>query len=90
MARDDPVHRQWVNVEQETGIEPVHLGESERSFYSLWVTVRPNQRAYNLEYYRRNRDVEIARVRLRQDGTTHLLRELRRVPCADCGGQFEP
>jgi hypothetical protein len=51
---------------------------------------RPSQRAANVAYYWRNRDIEIARVRLRQDGTVHMLRELRRVPCADCGGRFEP
>ena len=79
-----------MKVERETGIEPLlHLGV-EHLFYNLRMVVRPSQRAYNVEYYRRNRDLEIARVRLRQDGTTHLLRELRRVPCADCGGRFEP
>lgn len=51
---------------------------------------RPSQRAANVAYYWRNRDIEIARVRLRQDGTVHMLRELRNVPCADCGGRFEP
>ncbi len=51
---------------------------------------RPSQRAANVAYCWRNRDIEIARVRLRQDGTVHMLRELRRVPCADCGGRFEP
>jgi hypothetical protein len=54
------------------------------------MRTRSSQRPYNVEYYRRNRDLEIARVRLRQDGTTHFLRDLRRVPCTDCGGQFKP
>jgi hypothetical protein len=54
------------------------------------VRKRRSQRAANVAYYWRNRDLEIQRVRLRQDGTVHMLRELRRVPCADCGGQFEP
>ena len=52
--------------------------------------VRSSQRAYNVDYYRRNRDLEIARVRVRQFGTVELLRDLRRVPCADCGGRFKP
>lgn len=30
------------------------------------------------------------RVRIRQAGTVELLRELRDVPCADCGCRFEP
>ena len=51
---------------------------------------RPSQRAANVAYYWRNRDIEIARVRLRQAGTVHMLRQLRNVPCADCGGRFEP
>lgn len=48
------------------------------------------QRPYNVEYYRRNRDREIERVLRRQRATLEFLRELRRVPCQDCGGTFEP
>lgn len=51
---------------------------------------RPSQRPYNVEYYRRNRDLELQRVRVRQAGMVELLRDLRREPCADCGGQFKP
>ena len=54
------------------------------------MAVRPSQRPYNVEYYRRNRDLEIQRVRVRQAGMVELLRDLRRVPCADCGGRFKP
>jgi hypothetical protein len=49
-----------------------------------------NQRPTNVDYYRRNREQEIFRVRARQHGTTEMLREWRQVPCADCGGRFEP
>lgn len=49
-----------------------------------------NQRPTNVDYYRRNRAQELFRVRVRQAGTTEMLRELRQVPCADCGGRFEP
>lgn len=49
-----------------------------------------NQRPYNVAYYARNREAEIARVRTRQSQTVTFLRELRRVPCADCGGTYEP
>ncbi len=49
-----------------------------------------NQRPYNVEYYRRNRDLELQRVRVRQTGMVELLRDLRRVPCADCGRTFKP
>src|SRR3990172_413073 len=49
-----------------------------------------NQRPTNVDYYRRNREQEIFRVRARQAGTTEMLREWRQVPCADCGGRFEP
>lgn len=49
-----------------------------------------DQRPYNVEYYRRNRDREIERVLRRQRATLEFLRELRRVPCQDCGGTFEP
>ena len=51
---------------------------------------RPSQRTYNVEYYARNRDLELQRVRVRQAGMVELLRDLRRVPCADCGGRFKP
>jgi hypothetical protein len=51
---------------------------------------RRDQRAANAAYYQRNRSFEIARVRIRQDGTVELLRELRARPCADCGGSFAP
>jgi predicted Zn-ribbon and HTH transcriptional regulator len=49
-----------------------------------------NQRATNVDYYRRNREREIFRVRVRQVGTVEMLREMRDVPCADCGERFEP
>lgn len=54
------------------------------------MRIRPNQRPFNVSYYARNRAQEIERVRVRQAATLEFLRELRRVPCADCGGTFEP
>jgi hypothetical protein len=51
---------------------------------------RPSQRPYNVTYYRRNRDREIERVTRRQQATLQYLRDLRRVPCRDCGGTFKP
>lgn len=51
---------------------------------------RQSQRPFNVAYYARNRDREIARVRARQDATVAFLRELRRLPCADCGRTFTP
>ena len=54
------------------------------------MRIRPSQRPFNVSYYARNRAREIERVRVRQDATVKFLRELRRVPCADCGGTFEP
>ncbi len=47
-----------------------------------------DQRAKNVAYYAANRDREIERVTRRQAATTAFLRELREVPCADCGGRF--
>ena len=49
-----------------------------------------DQRPTNVRYYAANRRQEIERVRRRQDITTAFLRELRNVPCTDCGGRFEP
>ena len=49
-----------------------------------------NQRPYNVSYYRRNRQREIDRVMTRQRATLAFLRDLRRVPCMDCGGMFLP
>jgi hypothetical protein len=54
------------------------------------VSPRKNQRPTNVAYYWRNREWEINRVRVRQAGAVEMLRELRRVPCGDCGGGFEP
>jgi hypothetical protein len=54
------------------------------------MSPRASQRPYNVEYYRRNRESEIQRVRVRQAGMVELLRDLRRVPCADCQGRFKP
>lgn len=34
--------------------------------------------------------MELNRVRVRQAGTVEMLRDLRRVPCMDCGGRFAP
>lgn len=51
---------------------------------------RPSQRSANVAYYERNREQEIARVRVRQQGAVELLRELRIRPCADCRGTFAP
>lgn len=48
-----------------------------------------DQRATNAAYYRRNRVFESRRVRIRQVATRDYLRQLRSVPCIDCGGVFE-
>jgi len=52
------------------------------------VPAKRNQRPTNVRFYAANRASEIERVRRRQDLTTAFLRELRSVPCADCGGRF--
>lgn len=49
-----------------------------------------DQHPYNVAYYAKNRDAEIARVTVRQQATLAWLRELRTVPCMDCGGIFPP
>ena len=49
-----------------------------------------DQRPYNVKYYQRNRQREIDRVLARQRATLEFLRDLRRVPCKDCGARFEP
>lgn len=54
------------------------------------MVTRGSQRPFNVSYYARNRAQEIERVRVRQAATLEFLRELRRVPCADCGCTFEP
>ena len=52
-------------------------------------STRP-QRPYNVRYYQRNRQREIDRVMTRQRATLAFLRDLRRVPCMDCGRSFLP
>lgn len=54
------------------------------------MRIRPSQRPRNVDYYWRNRDLEIQRVRARQADMVELLRDVRRVPCKDCGGTFKP
>lgn len=54
------------------------------------MALRRSQRPYNVAYYQRNRELELQRVRVRQAGMVELLRDLRRVPCIDCGGRFKP
>lgn len=54
------------------------------------VVMRRDQRAYNAAYYARHRDREIERVTRRQRAARDWLRDLRRVPCMDCGRSFEP
>lgn len=49
-----------------------------------------DQRPYNVRYYRLNRQQEIDRVTRRQHATIEFLRDLRRVPCQECGERFEP
>jgi hypothetical protein len=61
----------------------------DRTFYDA-AMVRRSQRTANVAYYRRNRELEIARVRVRQQRTVAMLRELRDRPCMDCGGRFAP
>jgi formate-dependent nitrite reductase cytochrome c552 subunit len=52
------------------------------------MPARRNQRPTNVAYYAANREREIERVTRRQAATTAFLRELREVPCTDCGGRF--
>ena len=49
-----------------------------------------DQRPYNVRYYQKNRQREIDRVMSRQRATLEYLRDLRRVPCIDCGGEYLP
>lgn len=49
---------------------------------------RGSQRVANVAYYSRNREGEIERVRARQAETVAFLRDLRDLPCADCGSRF--
>lgn len=52
------------------------------------MPTRRDQRPRNVAYYAANREREIERVTRRQADTTAFLRELREVPCADCGCRF--
>jgi predicted Zn-ribbon and HTH transcriptional regulator len=54
------------------------------------VPDRPSQRPYNVRYYQRNRQREIDRVMTRQRARLEFLRELRKVPCKDCGCTYLP
>src|SRR5215210_5578729 len=56
--------------------------------YSRSVPGMRDQRSSNAAYYVNNRRTEISRVRGRQMRTLRFLRELRMVPCTDCGRQF--
>lgn len=71
-------------------LAPVLLTRLERLFIFGPMRSARDQRPYNVSYYRRNRQREIDLVMTRQRATLELLRSLRRVPCKDCGGSFEP
>lgn len=49
-----------------------------------------DQRHFNVAFYALNREAEIARVTERQRATLAWLRDLRRIPCMDCGRVFPP
>lgn len=49
-----------------------------------------DQRNGNRRYYQANRQRELSRVRARRAQTVVFLRDVRRRPCQDCGGSFEP
>ena len=49
-----------------------------------------DQRPYNVAYYAKNREAETERVTRRQQATLAWLRDIRRVPCMDCGRSFPP
>src|SRR5688572_4213032 len=57
------------------------LEDTEHLFYTAAMAKVRNQRPVNVDYYRRNREREHARIRIRQFGQLELLRDLRRVPC---------
>jgi hypothetical protein len=63
--------------------------DASRTDVLRWCVPR-DQRPYNVAYYAKNRDAEIERVMRRQQATLAWLRDLRRVPCLDCGGTFPP
>jgi hypothetical protein len=54
------------------------------------MCARRDQRPNNVRYYAANRRKELERVRRRQIAAIEFLRELRRVPCADCGRSYLP
>ena len=54
----------------------------------MWT--EEDQRLYNVAYYAEHRDEELERVRRREQATVAFLRDVRRRPCADCGGTFPP
>ena len=60
------------------------------SVLDLGVPSTRPQRPYNVAYYAAHREEEIERVTRRQRATLAWLRDLRRVPCLDCGGDFPP
>ncbi len=49
-----------------------------------------NQRPYNVQYYAAHRQAERDRVMKRHAASVAFLRDLRCVPCADCGTMFSP
>jgi hypothetical protein len=62
----------------------------EQMFYDGSMPSTRPQRPYNVRYYWTHRAEEIERVMSRQRATVQFLRDLRCVPCADCGRSFPP
>jgi hypothetical protein len=54
------------------------------------MTAPRNQRPYNVRYYAAHRQAELDRVMKRHAAAISFLRNLRRVPCEECGQMFPP
>lgn len=48
------------------------------------------QRAYTRAHYAANKQTYIDRAQRRKEEVREKINELKRVPCADCGGRFNP
>ena len=74
----------YVTVRLDDGRMPLKDPDARRAY----------QRAYQRQWYRKNREVHLARVlrvsRRAREATQQAIDELKNCECVDCGGRFPP
>lgn len=63
------------------------LSSQLRGFESRWSRVK-NRKEYQQEWYQKNKKQHAEKIKQRVDSNAAVARQLKSVPCMDCGGTF--